>query len=72
MKKADMIKVLQAMADDAWDVAELFEHDGDGEMAARFRGEFFGLHDAILVLTKPSYAEAMYKGYFNREGTDNA
>ena len=49
--KANMIKILVAMRDNASDCAKWAESDGDKILAARLRAEAQGLQEAIWIIS---------------------
>lgn len=74
MKKADTIRLLQAMAEISKGCAADLERDpqnGDLELAQRLRGEASGLENAVMVLTRPHYAKRLWAIYFPEEVTQH-
>ena len=49
--KANMIKILAAMRENASNCAKWAESDGDKEFAARLRAEAQGLQEAIWIIS---------------------
>ena len=49
--KANMIKILAAMRENAYNLAKSIEKDGDDILAARLKAEAQGLQEAIWIIS---------------------
>ena len=66
--KANYIKILAAMRDNSYDVARLFEKDGNNERAQRLRAEAAAYQTAIWLLSDYNNSfEAYGKNHFPEE-----
>ena len=66
--KANYIKILAAMRDNSYDVAKLFEKDGNDEIAKRFKSEATAYQTAIWLLSDYNNSfEAYGKNHFPEE-----
>lgn len=66
--KANYIKILAAMRDNSYDVAKLFEKDGDNERAKRLESEAMAYQVAIWLLSDYNNSfEAYGKNHFPEE-----
>ena len=63
MKKADLIKLLQAIEDNDHAVAAIFSADGDKETADGLLAEAAAYHNMIWLLTDKEYAAKVWKNY---------
>ena len=66
--KANYIKILAAMRDNSYDVAKLFEEDGNKERAEMLRSEAMAYQVAIWLLSDYNNSFGGYgKNYFPEE-----
>ena len=66
--KANYIKILAAMRDNSYDVAKLFEKDGNNERAQRLKAEAAAYQTAIWLLSDYNNSfEAYGKNHFPEE-----
>lgn len=67
MRKENLIKLLQAMSDSSYNVHNIFHDDRKWKMSAAYLAESAAYDTVIYLLTKPDFAEEMWKTFFPGE-----
>ena len=62
--KANMIKILAAMRENAYNLAKSIEKDGDDILAARLKAEAQGLQEAIWIISNYNNSFESYGAIF--------
>ena len=67
MSKENLIKLLQAMSDNSYDLHKIFQADRKWKMSAIYLAESSAYDTMLNLLTKPDFAKEMWKLFFPGE-----